>query len=67
VRGIKVFLNLDAGLTRAELPDRERGLRQAHSNLQAKDLQIGQLQRQLARDKEELASLRQRLAREARN
>lgn len=42
-KNLRAFLNLDAGLTRAEPPDPERELRQARSRIEQQDRELKQL------------------------
>lgn len=47
-RGLRMFLNLDAGLTRGEVPDPEQKLRQTQRQLKEKNQQLEQLRKQLS-------------------
>jgi len=46
-RGIKAFLNLDAGLTRGAVPDPERQLKEAQNRIRNQQKQIESLQERL--------------------
>ncbi len=61
VRGLKAFLNLDAGLTRGEVPDPERALERTLKQRDEYQRQLQQTKKQLARKNRQLeqAKLRQ--------